>query len=118
MYFVKILPLSTQLGNINLLVNDLLIFAYKRGTPQQPTMNNRLESYEWTDTGIKFTILDIDEEMDVGSYVASVKLGQYTEQEMIEIKEIVGQCFISLNHLQNCTNVMYLLIIHFICFII
>ena len=28
----------------------------------------RLKSYEWTYTGIKFTIPDIDKEMDLGKY--------------------------------------------------
>ena len=71
-------------------MNNLPIFAYTNGTPEAQTMNNRLESYEWTDTGVKFTIQDINKEMHMGAYVASIRKGHNTTQGMIGIEEIIG----------------------------
>ena len=50
----------------------------------------RLKSYEWTNTGIKLKIQDIDKEKDLGKYEGEVDTGANYKTKMIEIKEILG----------------------------
>ena len=52
---------------------------------------NRLKSYEWTDTGIKFMIPDINKNLDLGKYVAEVETEHNYKRKTIEIKQIFGQ---------------------------
>ena len=73
---------------------------------------NRLKSYEWTDTGIKFTIPNIKKEIDLGKYDCDVDIGSSYEQNAIEIKNIFGECCIFFENCYNFNN----LILHFFCF--
>ena len=58
--------------------------------------NNRLKSYEWTDTGIKLTIPDIGNEVDLGKYQCDVDIGPTYEQKLIEVKNIFGKPFMNI----------------------
>ena len=52
---------------------------------------NRLTSFELTDTGIKLAIPDIDKGKDYGKYKGDVEIGGDYKQIIIEVKEIHGQ---------------------------
>ena len=55
----------------------------------------RLKHYNWTDTGIKFTIPDIDRGKDLGKYEGEVETGPHYNKISIEVKQIFGQSFLS-----------------------
>ena len=55
----------------------------------------RLKYYSWTETGIKFTIPDIDKERDLGKYEGEVQTGPHYNKISIEVKQIYGQSFLS-----------------------
>ena len=57
---------------------------------------NRLKSYEWTKTGIKFVIPGISKEKDLGKYKGDVAKGPDDSQKTIEVQEIYGQSFLCL----------------------
>ena len=59
----------------------------------------RLKSYEWTDTGVKFVISDINKEMDLGKYSGEVSTGTEFNEKKIEINKILGQALICLDFL-------------------
>ena len=52
--------------------------------------HQRLISYEWTDTGIRLTIGNIDNATDLGKYKAEVEIGQDYKSATVEIKQIIG----------------------------
>ena len=66
----------------------------------------RLTSYQWTETGIKLSILDINKYKDLGKYEAVVTTNQHNTNASIEIKQIVGKSFISL-YLLGCWKVIH-----------
>ena len=51
----------------------------------------RLQSYEWTNNGIKLIIADIDKKTDPGKYEGDVEIGEEYKPKTIEVKEIFGQ---------------------------
>ena len=65
----------------------------------------RLKSYNWTATGIKLMIPDIDEEKDLGKYQGEVDIGTDNNQETIEVKEFFGESFIPLENIWKRKNV-------------
>ena len=71
----------------------------------------RLQSYEWMNTGIKFTIPDIDKKIDLGKYQGHVETEQEYSKITIEIKEIFGQSFMSIYKFflrsKNVTNIYF-----------
>ena len=74
------------------------MFDYEKAASQafMKDRYNRLQSYEWTDTGIKLKIPNIKKEMDVGKYDGDVDIGPEYKQKTIEVKEIFGKCCIFL----------------------
>ena len=72
------------------------MFDYERiaGQAFMKDSYNRLTSYEWTDTGIKLMIPDIDKEKDLGKYQGDVETENDHQQRIIEVKKIVGKLFI------------------------
>ena len=56
----------------------------------------RLKSYQWTETGIKFSILDVNKDKDLGKYEAVVTTNQHHTNASIEIKQIFGKSFFCL----------------------
>ena len=56
--------------------------------------NSRLKSYNWTDTGIKLMIPDIDKKKDLGKYKGDVATKRENSQNIIEIKEIHGELLV------------------------
>ena len=73
------------------------MFDYEKAAGQAYIKDRfrRLQSYDWTNTGIRFTIPDIDRKMDLGIYEGDVQVEQECIQKTIEIKEIFGQSFMS-----------------------
>ena len=69
------------------------MFDYERlaGEAYIKDRYNRLKSYQWTDSGVRFTILDINKEMDLGKYEGEVAMGAHYKQYKIEINKIFGQ---------------------------
>ena len=51
--------------------------------------HQRLISYEWTDTGIKLTIGNIDKTNDLGKYKGEVEIRQEYKPATIEVKQII-----------------------------
>ena len=86
------------------------MFEYESSTGKSST--NRVESCEWTDTGIKLKIPDMNMEMDSHTYACSASIWQGNKPQTgigkIEIKGIVGECFVFLNKWYNCINVKFL----------
>ena len=68
------------------------MFDYERASGQafMKDKYNRLKSYEWTDTGIKLMILDINKEMDLGKYEVYVDNDKEYNQTSMEVKCIFG----------------------------
>ena len=60
------------------------------GAAYMKDSHNRLKSYEWTATGIKLLISDLDKKKDLGKYQGDVAIGGHGSQKIIEIKEIIG----------------------------
>ena len=76
------------------------MFDYEKTAGQafMKDRNSRLKSYEWTNTGIKLTISDINKKMDLGNYQGEVETDQDYNTKAIEVKEIFGQSFICLDY--------------------
>ena len=70
------------------------LFDYESVKGQVFIKDNRLKSYQWTDTGIRFIITDIVKEKDQGKYVCDVVVGAEYKEEAVEVKKICGQSFI------------------------
>ena len=79
------------------------MFDYEKlaGKALMKDRDNRLKSYEWTDTGIKFMIPDINKTLDLGKYVGGVETKHNYKKKTIEIKQIFGQSFICLDYLSD-----------------
>ena len=58
--------------------------------------HQRLISQEWTDTGIRLTIGNIDKTNDLGKYKGEVEIGQEHKSATIEINQIIGKSFLTL----------------------
>ena len=70
------------------------LFDYESDAGQAFMKDNRLKSYEWTDTGIKLMIPNMDKEKDSGKYEADIATGpEKYNQKSIEVIEICGQSF-------------------------
>ena len=69
------------------------MFDYESAAGQAFMKDNekRLKLYHWTNTGIKFTIQDIDKGKDSGKYEGDVAIGADYKKKSIEVKEIHGQ---------------------------
>ena len=78
--------------------------------------DRRLKSFNWTDTGIKLTIPDINKHMDLGKYRAEVSTMTDDNNKMIEIREILGKSFAFLCCIHNCKNILHFLVIYLINF--
>ena len=90
------------------------MFDYENsaGTAFIKDRDNRLKSYEWTDTGIKFLIPDITRKTDLGKYEGEFETEHDYKQETVEIKEIFGQLFICLHYLLDLQNKMNVFLVH------
>ena len=53
----------------------------------------RLKSFEWTDTGIKMTIPDINKDKDLAEYKGEVSTISEDADTVIEVQEIIGKIF-------------------------
>ena len=67
------------------------MFDYEQVAGQAFMKGNRLKSYEWTGTGIKFTILDINRNLDQGKYEGEVAAGLNHKQNIIEVGQFLGK---------------------------
>ena len=83
------------------------MFDYEKTAGQafMKDRNNRLKSYEWTNTGIKLMIPDINKNMDLGNYQGEVETDQDYNKIAIEVKQIFGQSFIWIT-LWDCKNLI------------
>ena len=70
------------------------MFDFESITGKVFIKDNRLRSYEWTHTGIKLMIPDIDEKKNSGKYQGDVATEQQHNQAIIEIKDIIGKLFL------------------------
>ena len=68
------------------------MFEYEDLTGQAVIIDqkSRLKSFHWTETGINFTIPNINKKMDLGIYEGDVAQGEHTGQNTIEVSEIIG----------------------------
>ena len=80
------------------------MFDYENIAGQAFIKDKRLKSYEWTDTGIKLTIKDLDKNMDLGKYQGDVSKELNQAQTKIEVKKIFGKSFICLDYLEENKN--------------
>ena len=75
------------------------MFDYESIAGQAFLKDNRIKSYEWTDTGINLTIVDIDKNLDLGKYEGEVAIESDYKQHVIEIREILGKSFICFDYI-------------------
>ena len=68
------------------------MFDYEDAAGQAFIQDNRLKSYEWTDTGIKLMM-----NMDLGKYEGEAATQSDYDRARIEIKNIIGKSFISID---------------------
>ena len=101
--YVHVLSFFTQLESFHLyetvIFRHMFDYEKRKGQSFIKDEKKRLKSYEWTETGIKFTIQDIKKEMDLGIYLASVEKGSNSEDKRIKLDNFFGQSFICLNYI-------------------
>ena len=68
------------------------MFGYEKVAGQAfiKSTKKRWTSYEWTETGIRFSIPDIDKNVDLGVYEGKAATRQTHMKTSIEIKHIFG----------------------------
>ena len=76
------------------------MFDYEIIAGQGYMKDSRLKSFEWTDTGIKLTILHTHKNLDLGKYEGEVVIGSDYRKSTIEISEILGKSFIYLDYVK------------------
>ena len=79
-------------------MNDYHMFGYEKVAGQAfiKSTEKRLTTYEWTETSIKFSIPDIDRNVDLGVYEGEAATKQAHMKTSIEIKHISGMLCIFL----------------------
>ena len=70
------------------------LFDFEDAAGQVFIKDNRLKAYEWTDTGIKLTITDINKNMDFGKYEGEVTIEGVYDKTIIEVNSIIGKSFV------------------------
>ena len=73
------------------------MFDFERAAGQAFIKDERLKSYQWTETGIKLKIPHISKDTDVGKYEGEVDTGSDFKGKSIKVEPIFGQSFIYYN---------------------
>ena len=66
------------------------LFDYERAVGKAFIKDNRLKSFEWTDTGIKLIITDIVKKKDQRKYLCDVNVGAEYKEIAVVVKEFFG----------------------------
>ena len=70
------------------------LFDYEDVAGQVFIKDNRLKSFEWTDTGIKLKISDINRKKDLGKYEGEVSTERGFAKANNEVNTIIGKSLV------------------------